>query len=515
MSTSPPRSTRPARSHLLRPRSRSRPVSRSQGRSSTTFPRPRHRKPASWSTRPPKSWSSFTTPTASCTSPRTRPATAWSSRSGTSRATSLRQSRPPRRWTCCPARSCKEVTMPVNLTGMASGLDTDSIIQQLMQLEQTKVTAVQKRQVQVTQHKTDLDNVRTALNKIKNAAADLSSASLWKPVQTTSSSDASKIDVSVLGGAGIGGHTIQVNRLASSAQHGYDFTASNKAGQLTLYYGSNAGAAGNSKVTIDVAADATAADIAAAVNGNDSAPVYAAVVKDSAGADQIVFSSRKTGASSDFTVDTSKMGAANELKKDAAFDRTGPTLNADIVVDGTALNPPSESNVIDNAIPGVRLTLKGVTTSPATIVTTQPAVDTTAIIGKVKALVDAYNSAVDSTRTQLTEKRDPKATTSSGLQQGQLFGDYQLNSMLGQLKDQMTQTLTGLGLTGLGDLGIGVPKATTGGTVSDDAKAGKLVIDTDKLTTAINSNYTQVRDLFSGSGTTKGLSSLLSSFVDG
>src|SRR3954447_18489329 len=354
MSTSPPPSTRPARSQLLRPRSRSRPVSRSPGRSSTTFPRPRHRKPARWSTRPPRSWSSSTTPTASCTSPRTRPATASSSRSATSTATCSRRFHPPRRSTCCPAQSCKEVTMPVNLTGMASGLDTDSIIQQLMQLEQTRVTAVQKRQVQVTQHKTDLDNVRTALNKIKTAAADLSAASLWKPVQTTSSSDASKLDVSVLGGAGIGGHTIQVNRLASSAQHGYDFTnVSNNAGTLTLYYGTNANTPGNSKVTIDIAANATAADIAAAVNGNDSAPVYAAVVKDSAGADQIVFSARKTGASSDFTVDTSKLGGGNgQLKKDPAFDRTGTTLNADIVVDGAALNPPSETNVIDNAIPG-------------------------------------------------------------------------------------------------------------------------------------------------------------------
>src|SRR3954470_20751567 len=146
--------------------------------------------------------------------------------------------------------------MPVNLTGMASGLDTDSIIQQLMQVESTKVTAVQKKQIQVTQHKTDLDNIRTALNKIKSTAADLSSASLWKPTQTTGSSDTTKLDVSVTGGAGIGGHSIQINRLASSAQHGYDFTKPTSAGQLTFYYGTGAGAAtatGNSKVTIDVA----------------------------------------------------------------------------------------------------------------------------------------------------------------------------------------------------------------------------------------------------------------------
>ena len=37
--------------------------------------------------------------------------------------------------------------MAISLSGMASGLDTDSIISQLMALEQNKVTAVQKRQV--------------------------------------------------------------------------------------------------------------------------------------------------------------------------------------------------------------------------------------------------------------------------------------------------------------------------------------------------------------------------------
>src|SRR3954453_8065731 len=104
--------------------------------------------------------------------------------------------------------------MAVSLSGMASGLDTDSIIAQLMAIEQNKVTAVQKRQVAVTQHKTDLTTIKTKLDAVKTAANDLSSATLWKPAQTTTSSDPTKIDVSVLGGAGIGGHTIQVNKLA-------------------------------------------------------------------------------------------------------------------------------------------------------------------------------------------------------------------------------------------------------------------------------------------------------------
>src|SRR3954454_25198311 len=164
--------------------------------------------------------------------------------------------------------------MPGSLSGMASGLDTDSIIQQLMQVESTKVTAVQKKQIQVTQHKTDLDNVRTALNKVKTAAAALSSASLWKPVQTTTSSDPTKLDVAVTGGAGIGGHSVQINRLASSAQHGFTFKPdATNAGQLTFYYGTGPGAdtaTGNSKLTIDVAAGATASDVATAINANDA-----------------------------------------------------------------------------------------------------------------------------------------------------------------------------------------------------------------------------------------------------
>jgi flagellar hook-associated protein 2 len=126
--------------------------------------------------------------------------------------------------------------------------------------------------------------------------------------------------------------------------------------------------------------------------------------------------------------------------------------------------------------------------------------------------VDAYNAVVTSTRAELTEKRVPTATTSADLAKGQLFGDSGMSAMLGQLKIQMTQTLSGLGLTGLADLGIGVPKST-GGVTTEDAKAGKLTIDTEKLTAALNADYTKVRELFAGQGTTKGLSGLLSDYI--
>lgn len=388
--------------------------------------------------------------------------------------------------------------MAITLTGLASGLDTETIISQLMAIEQNKVTAVQRRQVAVTQHRTDLAAIKTKLDAVKSAAADLTAATTWKPVQTTTSSDPTKVDVTVLSGAGIGGHSFQVERLASSAQHGYAYTPSETAGELTFTTAAGA-------TTIQVAAGATASELAATINASQAAPVYAAVVKNGS-EERIVFSARTTGESSDFGV------SGDTLVEDAAYARTGAALNASYYLDGESVARSSESNIVENAIPGVRVTLKGVTTSPVSVVTTQPAIDADAITKKITALVDAYNAVVTATRSELTEKRVPTATTSADIQKGQLFGDTGLNAMLGGLKNVLTKSGLGLALDGLAEIGIGVPKAT-GGATSQDAKDGKLTIDGEQLAAAIANDYTKVRELFAGQGTTKGVSALVSDFV--
>jgi flagellar hook-associated protein 2 len=400
----------------------------------------------------------------------------------------------------------------ISLTGLASGLDTDSIISQLMALEQNKVTAVQMRQVKVQAHKDDLGSIKTKLDAFKSAATALSDAATWKATQSTTSADPAKLDVTLLGGAGIGGHSIQIDKLASSAQHGFTYTASATAGTFDLYFGADPNATGASKVSIAVAANATAADVASAINANEGAPVYAAVIKDASNNERIVLSARKTGQSSDFTVNSAAMGAGSSLAEDATYARTGTTLNAAFRLDDEVTPRTSESNIVDNAIPGVRLTLKGMTSSPLSVNTTVASIDTAGVTKKVQALVDAYNAVVTATRTELTEKNDPKSTLTSALKAGSLFGDSGLTSMLGQLKSQMTQVVSGLGLTGLSDLGITVPK-TTGGAPTQDAKDGKLSFDSTVLTTALNADWTKVRDLFSGKGLTKGLSSKMSDWV--
>jgi flagellar hook-associated protein 2 len=392
----------------------------------------------------------------------------------------------------------------LQLSGLASGVDTSSIVDQLMQLERQKVTRINNRQTSVTAHQTALKSVSDKLNALSSAAAALNDASTWKTAQTSSSSDTTKVAVAQLDGAGIGGHTVTVDRLASSAQHGFSYASAGAAGTFTIT--SPSGSA-----TISVGASASAKDIATAINASTTAPVYAAVVKDDDGTERVVMSSRQTGSGNDFTIDTSHMAPGSSLTEDVDYQRTGPTLNALYSIDGVA-KAPSQTNSIENAIPGLRITLAGVTSSPVTITTNEATIDKSAIKSKVKAFVDAYNAVVDLTRTDINEKGVVNASATADLQKGTLFGDLGLTGMLSSLKNTLTSKVANIGSLGsLADIGISVPKST--GVVTEDAKAGKLTFDETALNGALDKDWTQVKSLFTGIGARKGFALLTTDFV--
>ncbi len=142
------------------------------------------------------------------------------------------------------------------------------------------------------------------------------------------------------------------------------------------------------------------------------------------------------------------------------------------------------------------MTLKGVTSSPAAITVTEPALDRDAVKTKVKAFVTAYNAVVDAARDEITEKPVASATDSISAGQGQLYGDTGMNSMLSALRRQMSNIVSAAGINDLADLGIGIP-ASSGG-ASQDAKDGKLAIDDTKLSAALDSDWTAVKSFFSG-----------------
>src|SRR5262249_43673130 len=149
----------------------------------------------------------------------------------------------------------------------------------------------------------------------------------------------------------------------------------------------------------------------------------------------------------DFTIDTTGMAGGSSLTEDTDYKRVGATLNAQYSLDGGSTKT-SESNSIENAIPGLRITLSGVTTSPVSITTGEATIDKSAIKSKVKAFVDAYNAVVDLTRSDIAEKKVVNAATTADLQKGQLFGDLGLTGMMSNLKNTLTKTVANIGSLG-------------------------------------------------------------------
>jgi flagellar hook-associated protein 2 len=376
------------------------------------------------------------------------------------------------------------------LSGLASGVDTSSIVEQLINIDRQANAKLDLRKSQVQARQTSLKDIASKLGALNAAAQDLASATTWKAKQSVSSSNDARVSAVLIGGAGIGGHTIQVDRLASSSQRGYAFTSPSTAGSFKVAYANDPA----SSVTVDVAANATAADVAAAINGKAAAPVFASVIKDPlSGEERLVLSARKTGEDSAFSLDAT--GFTGTFGEKAEYERVGDTLNASYKLDGSATALSSQTNTIENAIPGVRVTLKGVTTEPETVAVGEPAIDTAAVKTKIKAFVDAYNAVVTATRSKVTEKTVADPTTTTDATKGQLFGDTGLLSMLSSLRIRMGDRLSGLtGIDELSDLGIAVPKST--GASSQDAKDGKLSIDDTKLSDALAADSRKIQGFF-------------------
>src|SRR5689334_9987315 len=104
----------------------------------------------------------------------------------------------------------------LQLSGLASGLDTQSIIDQLMAVERQPRTRIEMRQATEQARRDGLNQVQTQLKTLSDAASALRSIGTWADTQTATSNDTSKLDVTRTGGAGPGGYDVTITRLASS-----------------------------------------------------------------------------------------------------------------------------------------------------------------------------------------------------------------------------------------------------------------------------------------------------------
>lgn len=109
--------------------------------------------------------------------------------------------------------------MSFQIGGLASGLDTQTLIEQLMQLERRPITVLQTRKDTLSKSNSAFQSLNTRLVSLQSKASDLLLEKNLK-AKSAASSDANIVAATAGAGAAAGTYKIKVNQLASATSVG-------------------------------------------------------------------------------------------------------------------------------------------------------------------------------------------------------------------------------------------------------------------------------------------------------
>jgi flagellar hook-associated protein 2 len=345
------------------------------------------------------------------------------------------------------------------------GIDVNAtvtqIVSQLQNTEtpyKTQLTALQSQDTAISSLGSLLSTLSTSIQSLTDPAGILSGK------QGSSSDPGALALLSATTQATAGSHQITVQQLAQTSTYASNPISASDAlsGSLTLHVGSGAA------TTINVnSANPTLQGLVAAIN-QSSAGVSASIITDASGA-RLSLVSQTSGAAGQISIDSSALndsttGSALSL----ASGQSGQ--NALLTVDGIGIS--SASNTVSSVISGVTFQLLGTSASPVQV---QIANNTQSVTSGLATLVTNYNAVVSALSTQEGKDASGKSEPLSGLP---IISSLQ-QALSGALVQQAGTLLTSITQIGL--------SLNSNGTLS---------LNTDQLTSALNSNYAGVQSFF-------------------
>lgn len=368
---------------------------------------------------------------------------------------------------------------PLQITGLATGLNTNEIIQAELAEDEAPITNMQAQVSGLTTMNNTLTSIQSSLQTVALDAQSLADPTLFSPSQSVSSSNPDLVTATTPNGIGgvIGGSSVTVTQLASAAQRTFTFTSPAAADTITV-----------DGQQVSLKAGATSQDLANAINSNSDMDVWAAATSSG----QIVLSTRTTGDNGTNFIQVTDPGGT--LAEQTALAQNGQ--DAQYTING--VSGSSTTDTVTGAIPGVTLTLNGVTATdaPVTIDVQQPTTNVSAIETAVNQFVSDYNSAVNSIESSIDT--EPTNTSNGGTfdqDAGSLFGDPDLEDLLDQMRTAMYSPGSGLptGMAAMTDLGISTGSST--GAIQQNSVNGDLTVNTSALAAAIQSNPSGVQQV--------------------
>jgi flagellar hook-associated protein 2 len=376
--------------------------------------------------------------------------------------------------------------------GVGSGIDLNSILSQLMEVQRRPLYDVQAQQKTIKSQISDYGTLKSTVSVFQEALDKLKDADAFK-TYTASSSDESVFTASADSTAATGSYNVNVTQLAqanklASMRFADSTTATVGTGTLSVSVGAD-----TMNLTVD-ATNNTLAGLRDAINGATDNPGITATIINEGGGSRLMLTSNETGLENAMVIanQTTAFGGMFDITNDQDGDdlndvegqaqQVSAAQDALFTVDSFSVS--SATNSAADVIEGVTFDFASVGTSTLSI-----GRDDDSLAKLVEGISDAYNTM----RGKI-----------SSLREGNLRTDSTLRQLDNMFLAEMTQSANLTGLTNLFEAGI------------TRDRYGKLNFDSAVFKEAMATNSTQVAALFTdeAEGFAVRLSSLAESVLD-
>lgn len=373
----------------------------------------------------------------------------------------------------------------ITAPGIGSGIDVQSIVTQLMEIERQPLQRLQYKQNQLEAQISAYGQLSSSVSTFQAAMDALGSFEALK-VFSTKTSNADVIDLTATSSADLGTFSLEVIRLAeqhkmSSSEILNTDTFGGSAGDtLTIQVGSDVA----DVITIDMSTAMTLQDIRTAINDDiDNPGVQATVINGDNGNQKLIFTSDNSGGDNALTLSYGGSISATSLNMTTLNDIAGDTslLNSEFVVDGYTIT--RSSNNVADVISGV--TLKFVSADPGNTHTIEIERDLESVEASVQAFADAFNELRSAIK---------------GFRSGQLEADSSLLSIERRMFSVLNTPATGGTFSVLSDIGLSMQKD------------GNMTLSNSNLQAALQTDFDAVAELFASD--TQGFAKRLADMAD-
>ncbi|MBU0945818.1 MAG: flagellar filament capping protein FliD [Proteobacteria bacterium] len=384
--------------------------------------------------------------------------------------------------------------MSITFSGLATGLDTDSIITQLMELERRPITRLETKKSDATTRIEAYAQFKGTLDDLKTAVSDMT---LTSQVNTTSVSFSDTGPFTATStNASSGSYNIAVQQLAQvqkTISEGWSSQTDAVLGTGTFTLSNGSG-----DIVISVTEDNNSLlGLAASINEQSATTgIKATLINDGTATSPYRMVFTGTDSSTTFSV-ASDLEAADTTAIPFTSTLTQSAQQAIVFIDG--IEVVSNSNTLKDTISGVTLNLNAVSEAAPTdtppyktsLLTIEP--DSSALKEKLTTFVSSYNKAMEWILSGYDEFGGTAATTDADDPESQellgsvLRGDSSINSIKRGLQSVLSSVIGGNGsMSTLSELGI-----TT-------QLNGTLLQNNTKMDAALKDNFDGVTSLLAG-----------------